>query len=140
MTGGKFRRDPEQIRLRHEAVSLLVAAGHSDGRIAQELGVTPRTVLRDREKLGLPPAIPRNRKGVRNGSSAAHGTLSRSTYDQCPCTPCRAAYAAYKLRENHEKGRFDRYYVTCTVCGKRHHVDDPTNYQCTSEPAPRRRE
>lgn len=137
MNKGELRVTPERIQLRHDVVRLLVGAGWTDGRIAQELGVTPRTILRDRKELRLPPAVPRTRAV---GPQTEHGTESRYGYqrDPCRCPPCRAAHAAYKLIQDHEKGRSDRYYVTCTVCGRRHHVDDPNNYQCTSDPTPRR--
>lgn len=139
MSAGPFRYDDEKIRLRREAVRILVTnAGLSDREIASELGVTDRTVLRDRQALNLPPARPKHRKGVKVGSNAPHGTISRYTYDSCPCTPCRAAWAAYKMRENHETGRVRRYYVTCGVCGRRHAVDDPDDYRCTPNPTPRR--
>ncbi|WZH36272.1 MAG: hypothetical protein PIR02_16110 [Microbacterium enclense] len=42
---------------RQEAVRQLHARGHSDRRIAEMLDVADRTIFRDREALGLPPAV-----------------------------------------------------------------------------------
>lgn len=67
--------------------ALRVAMGQSDPEIADYCGVSPRTVLRWRKRLGLPsrwtPPMPE------------HGTPGR--YQRgCTCDECRADHAAYQ--------------------------------------------
>lgn len=65
--------------------ALRVSMGQSDPEIADYAGVSPRTVLRWRTKLGLPSRWVPER--------AEHGTDARY-HSGCRCTPCRAAHAA----------------------------------------------
>lgn len=63
----------------------MVAAGMSDPAIARALGVSSRTVLRRRIRLGLPSKW--------QPELAPHGT--RAAYHRgCRCDPCKAANAA----------------------------------------------
>lgn len=59
-------RDGQRVRLsiaeRHEAVRQLNAQGRSDGQIAEALCVNERTVLRDRDELGIPAAVGADRQ------------------------------------------------------------------------------
>lgn len=67
--------------------ALRVDMGMSDPEIADYAGVSPRTVLRWRTRLGLPSRWAPER--------AEHGTDARY-HSGCRCTPCRADHAAYQ--------------------------------------------
>jgi hypothetical protein len=126
MTGAPPRYEPDLIRERRARVRELVAAGLTDGRIAARLGVAARTVLRDRQAMRLPPAMPKNRKGV---PTSEHGSIAR--YRFCHCDICRAAESARHRKWLHDRGIWDKYYVDDCECGAaRHVVDDPYDYLC----------
>lgn len=70
-------------------LSRLVGDGLSDPEIADRLGVSARTVLRWRQRDGLPSLYAR--------PVAPHGTEARYRA-RCRCSPCRAANAAAHAR------------------------------------------
>jgi hypothetical protein len=67
----------------------LVEAGMSDPEIADVLGVTPRTVLRRRQRAGLPSRW--------TPTPPAHGTLGRYRRG-CRCKACKAENTAAAAR------------------------------------------
>lgn len=74
-----------------------VAAGLSDPAIADKLGVSERTVLRWRGRLGL--------ESQWSPATAPHGTTAR--YRRCKCDECRAAnnraHVDYMSRKRDER-------------------------------------
>lgn len=49
------RNSPEDIAYRRRSVKRLAASGFSDPEIAERLGISSRTVLRDRQAEGIAP-------------------------------------------------------------------------------------
>lgn len=79
-----------RIADREEAVRRLHAQGLNDRPIAVQLGISDRTVLRIRHRLGLPPLKLQH-------PLPEHGTASRYRLG-CHCQPCRAANTAYSRK------------------------------------------
>jgi hypothetical protein len=130
---GRYRRGlrtPEAIRARRSEVARLAALGRSDKEIAAEIGVSWRTVLRDRVADGIPstwkpePVV------------QPHGTDARYSAG-CRCTECRAAHAVRHRANNHAVGRTLRYYRKCPDCGTRcvtDTADSPVDCICQVQP------
>jgi len=125
-----YPRTERGIRARRAHVARLAARGMSDKEIAAEVGVSWRTVLRDRVADGVPstwrpdPVV------------QPHGTDARYSAG-CRCSECRAAHAVWQRAFNHAVGRTQRYYQTCQDCGARCVVDaldDPVDCACQLQP------
>jgi hypothetical protein len=123
-------RTEQGIRDRRAHVAVLAALGRSDKEIAAVLGVSWRTILRDRAADGIPstwkpdPVV------------QPHGTDARYSAG-CRCSGCRAAHAARHVETNHAAGRNRRYYRRCEACGARCVVDaldDPVDCACKLQP------
>jgi len=128
--GQRYPRTERGIRARRAEVERLARQGLSDGEIASKVGVSWRTVLRDRTVASIPSTW----KPVR--TLRPHGTDSRYNAG-CSCDACRAAHAAAHTEWNHASGRIQRYYRNCPDCGARCFVDTPdTPVDCVCHVVP----
>lgn len=101
-----------EIAERRALVAEMATAGFRDTEIAETIGVSAQTVLRDRKLLGLLPVW-----------VWRHGTHSGYRHG-CRCDECRRANAASHRAYMHRAGRVEAQYVPCPRCGKRVRVVD----------------
>lgn len=90
----------QDILIRRQTVRRYVENGLSDGQIAMRLGVNPKTIMKDRQSMGIPPGDERGRR------AAEASAKWRGVKGECAWDPCNdAAHTMGMCRKHYERKR-----------------------------------
>jgi len=127
--------------VRIDDLAAMVRAGMNDLMIAAKLGVSSRTVLRRRTRLGIPPV----RRAITHGLA---GTYKAG----CRCSPCRMAATVHQSSGNatrrartesfglpdnvaHGLSAYRNWACRCDVCRAAGKVANDATYQLIKDRA-----